>query len=368
MAANVSLRNVVKAFGSAMVVDDVSLEIKPGEFVVLVGPSGCGKSTTLRLVAGLEQISGGEIAINGRVVNHLAPKDRGVAMVFQNYALYPHLTVRDNISFGLRLGNMPRKEIDAKVARAASILELGPLLDRQPAELSGGQRQRVAMGRAIVRDPEVFLFDEPLSNLDAKLRTQMRAEIKRLHARLGNTVMYVTHDQLEAMTLADRIVVMRKGVIEQIGTPSELFNSPASAFVATFIGSPPMNVFPCNLENQGEQLCARVGNGTIALPESARQAVAGSKELLFGIRPEDLHLTPHDNTQSVQGHVELVEPLGGESLVHVRLGDEMVIVRSEGRRFIESDKPIALHVDLQRIYLFDRASERRVFHDAEATS
>ena len=222
----------------------------PGEFVVLVGPSGCGKSTTLRMVAGLEQISGGEIAIDGKVVNHLAPKDRGVAMVFQNYALYPHLTVRDNISFGLRLGNMPRKEIDAKVDRAASILELGPLLDRQPAELSGGQRQRVAMGRAIVRDPEVFLFDEPLSNLDAKLRTQMRAEIKRLHARLGNTVMYVTHDQLEAMTLADRIVVMRKGVIEQIGTPSELFNSPASSFVATFIGSPPMNVFPCTLANE----------------------------------------------------------------------------------------------------------------------
>ncbi len=368
MAANVSLRNVVKAFGSAMVVDDISLEIKPGEFVVLVGPSGCGKSTTLRMVAGLEQISGGEIAINGRVVNHLAPKDRGVAMVFQNYALYPHLTVRDNISFGLRLGNMPRKEIDAKVDRAASILELGPLLDRQPAELSGGQRQRVAMGRAIVRDPEVFLFDEPLSNLDAKLRTQMRAEIKRLHARLGNTVMYVTHDQLEAMTLADRIVVMRKGVIEQTGTPSELFNSPATSFVATFIGSPPMNVFPCTLASEGDQLAVNVGQDKLSLPSAARQAVAGSKELLFGVRPEDIHLVPRDGTQPVHGRVELVEPLGGESFVHVRIGEHMVIVRSEGRRVVESDKPIILHVDLQRIYLFDVGSDRCVFHIQEATS
>ena len=368
MAANVSLKNVVKQFGPVMVVNDVNLEINPGEFVVLVGPSGCGKSTTLRMVAGLENISGGTVAIGGKVVNHLAPKDRGVAMVFQNYALYPHLTVRDNISFGLRLGRMPRKEIDAKVDRAASILELGPLLDRQPAELSGGQRQRVAMGRAIVRDPEVFLFDEPLSNLDAKLRTQMRTEIKRLHSRLKNTVMYVTHDQLEAMTLADRIVVMNKGVIEQIGTPSELFNSPASSFVATFMGSPPMNVFPCTLTSDVDQLAVRVGNDKLSLPAAARQAVAGSKELLFGVRPEDVHLAPRDGTQPIHGQVELVEPLGGESFVHVRIGEHMVIVRSEGRRVVESDQPITLHVDLQRIYLFDVASDRCVFHIAEATS
>ncbi|WP_418320675.1 ABC transporter ATP-binding protein [Piscinibacter sakaiensis] len=368
MPANVSLTNVVKKFGPVNVVNDVNLEITPGEFVVLVGPSGCGKSTTLRMVAGLEHISGGTISIDGKVVNHLAPKDRGVAMVFQNYALYPHLTVRDNISFGLRLGRTPRKEIDAKVDRAASILELGPLLDRQPAELSGGQRQRVAMGRAIVRDPQVFLFDEPLSNLDAKLRTQMRTEIKRLHARLGNTVMYVTHDQLEAMTLADRIVVMRKGVIEQIGTPSELFNSPATSFVATFIGSPPMNVFPCTLTSDADRLAVNVGGDKLALPERARHAVANSKELLFGVRPEDIHLAPRDNTQAIHGHVELVEPLGGESFVHVRIGDATLIVRSEGRKLVESDKPITLHVDLQRIYLFDVATDRCVFHDTEAAS
>lgn len=368
MAANVSLRNVVKAFGSAMVVDDISLEIKAGEFVVLVGPSGCGKSTTLRMVAGLENISAGTIEIGDKVVNHLAPKDRGVAMVFQNYALYPHLTVRDNISFGLRLGKMPRKEINEKVDRAADILELGPLLDRQPAELSGGQRQRVAMGRAIVRDPGVFLFDEPLSNLDAKLRTQMRTEIKRLHTRLGTTVMYVTHDQLEAMTLADRIVVMRKGVIEQIGTPSELFNSPVSSFVATFIGSPPMNVFPCTLVNEANQLSVLVGGDKLALPPAAHQAVAGFTELLFGARPEDIYLEPRDGTQAIHGHVELVEPLGGESFVHVRIGDDMLIVRSEGRKLVDSDKPITLYVDLQRVYLFDRVSDRCVFHQTDATS
>jgi multiple sugar transport system ATP-binding protein len=368
MAANVSLRNVVKTFGPAMVVNDINLEIDPGEFVVLVGPSGCGKSTTLRMVAGLENISGGTVSIGGKVVNHLAPKDRGVAMVFQNYALYPHLTVRDNISFGLRLGRMPRAEIDAKVDRAASILELGPLLNRQPAELSGGQRQRVAMGRAIVRDPEVFLFDEPLSNLDAKLRTQMRSEIKRLHARLGNTVMYVTHDQLEAMTLADRIVVMRNGMIEQTGTPSQLFNSPASSFVATFIGSPPMNVFACTLTSDAGQLAVCVGNDKLSLPDAARQSVAGSKELLFGVRPEDIYLAPREGAQPVHGDVELVEPLGGESFVHVRVGEHLVIVRSEGRRVIESDKPITLYVDLQRIYLFDVATDRCVFHDANATS
>ena len=244
---------MAKTFGPVKVVDGIDLEIQSGEFVVLVGPSGCGKSTTLRMVAGLEQVSGGTITIGDKVVNHLAPKDRGVAMVFQNYALYPHLTVRDNISFGLRLGKMSRAEIEAEVQRAAAILELGPLLDRQPAELSGGQRQRVAMGRAIVRNPSVFLFDEPLSNLDAKLRTQMRAEIKRLHARLGTTVIYVTHDQLEAMTLADRIVVMRKGVIEQMGTPRQLFNSPATAFVAGFMGSPPMNLLPCTLGSEAGQ-------------------------------------------------------------------------------------------------------------------
>jgi multiple sugar transport system ATP-binding protein len=375
VAASVSLKGVAKSFGPVKVVDGIDLEIGSGEFVVLVGPSGCGKSTTLRMVAGLEQATGGTITIGSKVVNHLAPKDRGVAMVFQNYALYPHLTVRNNISFGLRLGRMKADAIEAEVQRAAGILELQALLDRQPAELSGGQRQRVAMGRAIVRNPDVFLFDEPLSNLDAKLRTQMRAEIKRLHARLGTTVIYVTHDQLEAMTLADRIVVMRSGVIEQMGTPRELFNAPASAFVAGFIGSPPMNLMPCKVGSEGGQAVVRFGqvdgqgagqSSALRLPPEAQAAVAGSSELLFGVRPDDLHLEARSGTEPIQGQVELVEPLGAESLVHVRVGSELIIMRAEGRRLFESDRPITLHADLQRIYLFDRASDRRVYHDAQA--
>lgn len=371
MAANVSLRDVVKRFGSQFVVNGVSLEIEAGEFVVLVGPSGCGKSTTLRMVAGLEQISAGEIAIDNKVVNHLAPKDRGVAMVFQNYALYPHLTVRDNISFGLRLGRTPKREIDAAVAKAADILELGKLLDRQPAELSGGQRQRVAMGRAIVRNPSVFLFDEPLSNLDAKLRTQMRTEIKRLHARLKNTVIYVTHDQLEAMTLADRIVVMRNGGIEQTGTPAELFNAPATAFVAGFIGSPPMNLVPCKLTLNEGLLTASIGKNTqIKLQASAMEpapAIAGSS-FLFGVRPEDIYLEARETTQPIQGFVELVEPLGAESLVHVRMDEDLIVVRVEGRRVVRPDENITLHIDVHRVYLFDASSDLCVYRDRDAST
>ncbi len=366
MAANVSFRGVVKRFGALNVVDNINLEISAGEFVALVGPSGCGKSTTLRMVAGLEQISGGEVAIDGKVVNHLAPKDRGVAMVFQNYALYPHLTVRDNISFGLRLGRMPKREIDAAVANAAEILELGKLLDRQPAELSGGQRQRVAMGRAIVRNPSVFLFDEPLSNLDAKLRTQMRTEIKRLHARLKNTVIYVTHDQLEAMTLADRIVVMRNGLIEQVGTPSELFNAPANSFVAGFIGSPPMNLLPCTCALEEGSSAVTLGeNAKVKLKASALASTAAGSSLLFGVRPEDIYLEARENTAPVQGFVELVEPLGAESLVHARIDDHIVVVRAEGRRIVRANEVIALHIDLQRVYLFDVATDKCVYRDTE---
>ena len=359
MAAPVSLKNVVKHYGTVQVVNDISLEIRSGEFVVLVGPSGCGKSTTLRMVAGLEQISGGTITIGDRVVNRLAPKDRGVAMVFQNYALYPHLNVRDNISFGLRLGSMPRQAIEAEVQRVAAILELGALLDRLPAELSGGQRQRVAMGRAIVRNPAVFLFDEPLSNLDAKLRSQMRAEIKRLHARLGTTVIYVTHDQLEAMTLADRIVVMRRGVIEQVGTPRELFDMPASAFVASFIGSPPMNLLPCTSAGSAEQLEVQLApEVALRLDAPEAQALGGGRSLWAGVRPEDLHLHAGPDTQPVRAWVELVEPLGAESLVHVRVGEHSVIVRVDGREAIGSNCDITLHVDMQRLYLFERGSDR----------
>jgi len=341
---------------------------------VLVGPSGCGKSTTLRMVAGLEQISGGTIAIGDRVVNHLAPKDRGVAMVFQNYALYPHLNVRDNISFGLRLASLPRKTIEAEVERAATILELGAVLDRLPAELSGGQRQRVAMGRAIVRNPAVFLFDEPLSNLDAKLRTQMRAEIKRLHARLGTTVIYVTHDQLEAMTLADRIVVMRGGVIEQVGTPRDLFDAPASAFVAAFIGSPPMNLLPCTSALVGEQLQLVLGpDAALHLTAPEALALGGGRSLWAGVRPEDLHLQPGPDTQPLHAWVELVEPLGAESLVHLRIGDQTAIVRVDGRQAIAGDCAITLHVEMQRFYLFDRGGEKNspdrcVYRDSRVCS
>jgi multiple sugar transport system ATP-binding protein len=368
MAASVSLKGIFKRFGALNVVNDVNLEIAAGEFVVLVGPSGCGKSTTLRLVAGLEQISAGTLAIDGKPVNHLAPKERGVAMVFQNYALYPHLTVRDNISFGLRLGRMPKQEIEAAVAKAAEILELEPLLDRRPGELSGGQRQRVAMGRAIVRNPSVFLFDEPLSNLDAKLRTQMRTEIKRLHARLKNTVIYVTHDQLEAMTLADRIVVMRNGRIEQIGAPAELFNAPVSAFVAAFIGSPPMNLMPCTLRADPALPMVSLGaKASIALAAAATISIAPDANLLFGVRPEDIYLDPRATTQPIQGYVELVEPLGAESLVHVRVGDNQMIVRVEGRRVVHANAEVVLHIDMQRIYLFDRDSDRCVYRDEEAS-
>ena len=370
MAAQVSLCNLVKRFGSTEVVAKINLEIQPGEFVVLVGPSGCGKSTTLRMVAGLEQISGGTVSIGGRVVNHLAPKDRGVAMVFQNYALYPHLNVRDNISFGLRLTKTPRKVIDADVERAATILELGAVLDRLPGELSGGQRQRVAMGRAIVRNPEVFLFDEPLSNLDAKLRTQMRAEIKRLHARLGTTVMYVTHDQLEAMTLADRIVVMRGGLIEQVGTPRDLFDAPASAFVASFIGSPPMNLLPCTSSIKDGHLHLVLGpEASLQLNAPEALALGASRELWAGVRPEDLHLKPGPETQPVQAWIELVEPLGAESLMHVRIGEQTAIVRVDGRQAIGHNCAVTLHVDMHRFYLFERGADRRspercVYRDA----
>jgi len=374
VAATVSLKNVVKHYGPVPVVNGIDLEIQSGEFVVLVGPSGCGKSTTLRMVAGLEQISGGTIAIGDRVVNHLAPKDRGVAMVFQNYALYPHLNVRDNISFGLRLASLPRKTIEAEVERAATILELGAVLDRLPAELSGGQRQRVAMGRAIVRNPAVFLFDEPLSNLDAKLRTQMRAEIKRLHARLGTTVIYVTHDQLEAMTLADRIVVMRGGVIEQVGTPRDLFDAPASAFVAAFIGSPPMNLLPCTSALVGEQLQLVLGpDAALHLTAPEALALGGGRSLWAGVRPEDLHLQPGPDTQPLHAWVELVEPLGAESLVHLRIGDQTAIVRVDGRQAIAGDCAITLHVEMQRFYLFDRGGEKNspdrcVYRDSRVCS
>ena len=325
--SGVLLENIFKSYGSIEVVHGIDLEVAEQEFVVLVGPSGCGKSTTLRMIAGLEEISAGKLTIDGKVMNRVAPKDRDVAMVFQNYALYPHLTVFENIAFGLRIRKEPKDRIQKTVEEVSEILGLTPYLDRRPAELSGGQRQRVAMGRAIVRHPKVFLFDEPLSNLDAKLRTQMRAEIKRLHKRLGATSVYVTHDQVEAMTLADRIVVMNDGYIEQIGTPMELFNNPANTFVASFIGSPPMNQMPAKITNSASGLTASVHNATISVPGGID--VQEGQSVVIGVRPEHLTLDDRDGTTPIPITLDLVEPLGSEALLHASIGDHQLIVKAE---------------------------------------
>jgi multiple sugar transport system ATP-binding protein len=357
VVAAVSIQNIRKQFGRVEVVRGVSLDIKPGEFIVLVGPSGCGKSTTLRMVAGLDEISAGRITIDGRVINDLAPKDRDVAMVFQNYALYPHLSVFENICFGLRLKRTREEEVRRAVHQAAEILDLTALLDRKPSDLSGGQRQRVAMGRAIVRNPKVFLFDEPLSNLDAKLRNQMRAEIKRLHARLGTTVIYVTHDQVEAMTLADRIVVMRDGNIEQIGTPTEVFDTPANAFVASFIGSPPMNLVPATVASgDGGPMLSFGDHGAIPAPAFAAARLAPGDAVLVGLRPEHLTVTdaPLPGAATISGVLDIVEPLGSETILHVSVGiGAPLIVRTNARLHVASGAPVTFSVALDNVHVFD---------------
>jgi multiple sugar transport system ATP-binding protein len=345
--AGVSVRAVRKAYGATAVIHGVDVEIADGEFVVLVGPSGCGKSTLLRMIAGLEEISGGEIAIGARVVNHLPPKERDVAMVFQNYALYPHMTVRDNMAFSLTLRKADKAEIEKRVKRAAEILNLEPYLERYPKQLSGGQRQRVAMGRAIVRDPQVFLFDEPLSNLDAKLRVAMRTEIKALHQRLKTTTVYVTHDQIEAMTMADRIVVMHDGIVEQIGTPLELYDNPANLFVAGFIGSPAMNF-----------LAARASGGSLELPGGVRlPAPKGADEVKVGIRPE--HLTLAADGQGLPATVKVVEPTGAETLVLFDIaGQDTTAVFSERHAFRPGEK-LALAPMPGMLHVFDAKSGKR---------
>lgn len=346
--AGVNLSKIVKAYGALQVVHGIDLDVAQKEFVVLVGPSGCGKSTTLRMIAGLEEITEGDLTIDGRRMNRIAPKDRDVAMVFQNYALYPHLNVADNMAFGLRIRKMPKAEIKTTIEDVAEILGLTPYLDRRPADLSGGQRQRVAMGRAIVRHPKVFLFDEPLSNLDAKLRTQMRAEIKRLHNRLGVTSVYVTHDQVEAMTLADRIVVMNDGRIEQIGTPMELFNNPANTFVAGFLGSPPMNQMKGTLTQTG----ARIGTAEIKINGS--QAAYIGREVIVGIRPEHVTLTPEGSSSALPIDLDLVEPLGSEALLHARHGDEELVFKADTNGDISHLSGVsAVHVPSHLIKLFD---------------
>jgi len=352
--ASVSFRDIRKAFGKVEVIHGIGFDIADGEFVVLVGPSGCGKSTLLRMLAGLEEISGGEIVIDGRVVNDLESKDRDIAMVFQSYALYPHMTVRENMGFSLRLRRADKATTDERVQRAAQILNLDQLLERYPRELSGGQRQRVAMGRAIVRDPKVFLFDEPLSNLDAKLRVAMRAEIKALHQRLKTTTVYVTHDQIEAMTMADRIVVMHDGIVEQIGTPLELFDKPGNLFVAQFIGSPAMNVLPGTLRRNGSGAYVEALGAHWPVPDSA--AGSDGQPVSYGIRPGDLSLAD----AGIAAKVFVVEPTGAETELLLQVGDAQLTLVMHGRTAARPDDTVHLSVAAAHAHVFDRASGRRL--------
>jgi len=347
--STVEIRNIRKSYGLLEVIHGVSIDISDGEFVALVGPSGCGKSTLLRMIAGLEEISGGEIAIGDRVINDVAPKDRDIAMVFQNYALYPHMNVRQNMGFALRQRGTSRTEIDQRVNEAARILGLEQLLDRKPRALSGGQRQRVAMGRAIVRDPNVFLFDEPLSNLDAKLRVQMRSELKELHQRLGVTTVYVTHDQIEAMTLADRVVVMNGGLVEQMGPPLELYDKPLSLFVAAFIGSPPMNFLEGNVDDSDN---LELDNGAVLpLPLTS----PGKSRVTIGFRPE--HLNVSDKGWPLV--VSVVEPTGSETQITGRLADQVIRVLIRGRTDVQPGETIHLTIRAADLHVFDTATGKR---------
>ncbi len=364
--AKVILENIVKRFGKTEVVHGIDLDIEDLEFVVLVGPSGCGKSTVLRMIAGLEKITKGKIHIGDQIVNDVAPKDRGCAMVFQNYALYPHMNVFNNMSFGLKLSKTPRAEIENRVQEAALILGLEDLLKRKPFELSGGQRQRVAMGRAIVRKPEVFLFDEPLSNLDAKLRTQMRTEIKRLHQKVQATIVYVTHDQVEAMTLADRIVVMRDGHIEQVGRPLELFEHPANTFVAGFIGSPPMNLVPAKAMAAPSGLTLDFDQKfSIPVPPRSEMKIAPATDIIMGLRTEDLTFDNGDgrlpDEWKLEGIVEIVEPLGGETLLHMDFQGIKFIAKCDGRKTVTAGEKLNLALNLHRLHIFDATTTESIY-------
>jgi len=361
--AEVKLSKIVKKYDEVEAVRGIDLDIADHEFVVLVGPSGCGKSTTLRMIAGLEDITGGDIMIGGDIVNDVPPKDRDIAMVFQNYALYPHMTVEQNMSFGLRLKRYPKAEIRKRVDEAARILDIKELLNRKPKQLSGGQRQRVAMGRAIVRNPKVFLFDEPLSNLDAKLRVQMRTEIKKVHLQVRTTTVYVTHDQVEAMTLADRVVVMNHGIIEQVGTPHQLYHSPKTRFVAGFIGSPAMNFIPCRMENGSGGLSVRITDQlTFPVPEARAghyRSHAANGKLLLGLRPEHItearqHLEP--GTVPFEAKLDVTEPMGMETLVYFPLNGAQVCGRVNPNAGAKDGAPLRLAADLNNMHLIDEAS------------
>ncbi|MCP3890038.1 MAG: sn-glycerol-3-phosphate ABC transporter ATP-binding protein UgpC [Desulfobulbaceae bacterium] len=360
--AQVELRDVIKKFGSTKVVHGASLLIQDNEFIVLVGPSGCGKSTILRMIAGLETISGGEIFINKKPMSNVIPKDRDVAMVFQNYALYPHMNVYDNMAFSLKMAKNTKQEVDEKVRQASAILELTPYLQRKPAELSGGQRQRVAMGRAIVRNPAVFLFDEPLSNLDAQLRTQMRMELKKMHLKMKTTTIYVTHDQVEAMTLADRIVIFRDGSIQQVGTPIEVFEKPVNRFVACFIGNPPINIVSGKLKVSGMQTSVILNQLTLPILKSPK--LKDFQDVLVGIRPDAIKFGQSVSAMPeecrLKAEVIVSEILGGQSLLEFTAGGNTMIAELEGRVQVQPGEKITLGIDLERLLFFDPETEETI--------
>jgi len=362
--AGVTLEHITKRYGDLVTVKDLNLDIKDQEFLVLVGPSGCGKSTTLRMIAGLEEISGGNLLIGGRRVNDVAPKDRDIAMVFQSYALYPHMSVYDNMAFGLKLRHTPKEQIKKRVGEAAQMLEIGHLLDRKPKALSGGQRQRVALGRAIVREPKVFLMDEPLSNLDAKLRVQTRTQISKLHQRLQTTVIYVTHDQTEAMTMADRIVVLKDGLLQQEpDTPQNLYDFPDNMFVAGFIGSPPMNFFESVLTGSAEAMYLDAGTLKVKVPDMFRKDLQSSlnKEVVFGIRPEHISDAQFSNTvgteNTAQVNVEVVEPMGSEVYIYLSSGKHSFISRVDSRTRVRPNDQITVAFEMEHLHVFDKATQ-----------
>ena len=359
--ANLKFENINKVYSNGFqAVKDFNLEIEDKEFIIFVGPSGCGKSTTLRMVAGLEAISSGVLSIDGKEVNNVEPKDRDIAMVFQNYALYPHMTVYDNMAFGLKLRKLPKEEIDQKVREAAKILDLENLLDRKPKALSGGQRQRVAMGRAIVRNPKVFLMDEPLSNLDAKLRVQMRIEISKLHEKLGATIIYVTHDQTEAMTLGTRIVVMKDGVVQQVDTPQNLYNYPKNLFVAGFIGSPQMNFLNVKIEKEGDDLIAVIGKNVLKVPAHKQKALIDGgyvgKTTILGIRPEDVKIAENDEN-TIPSQIKVYELLGAEVYLHFDVEETQMTARVGSNTPLRNGDNAVFALDMEKTHFFDPETE-----------
>ncbi len=361
--ASIKLKNIRKTYEDGVtVIDNLNLDIKDKEFIILVGPSGCGKSTTLRMIAGLEEISDGELYIGDKVVNSVSPKDRDIAMVFQSYALYPHMSVYKNMAFGLKNRKVPKDEIDKKVKAAAEMLDIEEYLNRKPRALSGGQRQRVALGRAMVREPAVFLLDEPLSNLDAKLRTEMRSRISMLHKELKTTFVYVTHDQTEAMTMADRIVVMKDGVIQQFDTPKMLYNHPNNVFVAGFIGSPQMNLIDATIKKSNNVFYAEFSGYKIKLPKRMNDKLNlyENKEVIFGVRPENMSISDKNSENSIKLHVDIAEMTGADYFLYGKLGDKKVIANVASNQNIESEKEYLIKLDIDRIHIFDKINERLI--------